>query len=122
MSRMTTGGGCFFFVFFFLKTFSSFVCLIKGRWQTVQTQIRCCRMQHLNRITTVCKKFNHFSSGISKSHTLTYMYMYLKLKLESSDILCGGVHSVCSELRFRPHRDSATDEQLQQIVVSQQIY
>ena len=38
------------------------------------------RMRHLIRVFTVCKQFNHFSLGISKSHNLTY----LKSKLESS--------------------------------------
>ena len=37
---------------------------------------------HLIRVSFVCKYFNYFSLGVSKSHSLTY----LKLKLESSNI------------------------------------
>ena len=33
---------------------------LKGHWQTVQTQIRCCRMQHLIRVFTVCIKYRNF--------------------------------------------------------------
>ena len=51
-------------------------------WQTLQTQIRCCRMRCLIRDSTVCKWFAHFLLGMSKSHGQTY----LKLKLDSSNI------------------------------------
>ena len=60
-----------------------FACLthcIRETRQTVQTQIR--RHRRLIMVSTVCKKLNHFSIGISKCHSLTY----LKLKLESSHI------------------------------------
>ena len=40
--------------------------------------------EHLNRVSTVCKLFNHFSVGLSKSHICSLTY--LKLKLESSNI------------------------------------
>ena len=48
----------------------------KGNWQTVHTQIRHCRVQHLIRVSNVCKQFGHFS--LSKSYSLTY----LKLKFD----------------------------------------
>ena len=51
---------------------------------------------HLIRISTVCKQFNYFSHRISKSHSLTF----LKLKLESSNIQCGGIHSVYNGLKW----------------------
>ena len=51
----------------------------------MQTQIRCCRMWHLIRVSTVCKHFSHFSLGISKSHSWTY----LNLKVNSSNIVEG---------------------------------
>ena len=63
-------------------------------WQTVQTQISRHRTRRLIRVSTVCKYFNHFSLERSKSHSLTY----LKSKLESSNIKCGGVHSVYNGL------------------------
>ena len=54
----------------------------------MQTQIRCCRMRHLIRVSTVCKWFSHPSLGISKSHSRNY----LKLKLDSNwlPIYCVG--------------------------------
>ena len=55
-----------------------------GNWQTVQTQIRCRRIWHLIRVSTVCKKFIHFSLGISKPQSRTY----LKLKVDSSYSVC----------------------------------
>ena len=67
----------------------------KDNWQTVDTQIRRRRMRRLMRISSVCKKFNHCSPGISKSHSLTY----LKSKLESSNIWYGRVYSVYNGLR-----------------------
>ena len=42
----------------------------------MQTQIRCHRMWHLIRVSTVCRQISHFSLGICKSHSRTY----LKLK------------------------------------------
>ena len=53
-----------------------------GNWQTVQTQIRCCRMQCQG---LHCLQLSHFPVGISKSHSLAY----LKLKFDSSNIWCG---------------------------------
>ena len=62
--------------------------------QTVETQIRRRKTRRLIRVSTVCKKFNHFSLGISKLHSLTH----LKSKLESSNISCVGVLSVYNGL------------------------
>ena len=55
----------------------------KGNLQTVQTQIRCHRMWHLIRASTVCKTFRHFSHGISESHSLTYLKLKLSLPIFS---------------------------------------
>ena len=52
---------------------------------------------NLIRVSTVCKQLNHFSFGIPKSHRLTY----LKSNLDSSNIQCGGVHSVNNGLIFK---------------------
>ena len=65
-----------------------------SNWETVQTQIRCRRTRRLIRVSTVCKKFSHFSLGICKSHR----QKYLKLKLVSSNIQCGRVYSVYNGL------------------------
>ena len=54
----------------------------KGNKQTEQNKIRCNRMQHLITGSTLYKWFSHFSLGIFKSHSLTY----LKLKLDASNI------------------------------------
>ena len=60
----------------------------------MQTNIRRRRTQRLISVSTVCKKCNHFSLGISKSHSRTY----LNLKFDSSSIQCGWVNSFYNEL------------------------
>ena len=60
----------------------------------MQAQIRHRRTWRLIRVSTVCKQFNHFSLGIYKSLSRTY----LKLKLNSSNIKCGRVYTVYNGL------------------------
>ena len=65
----------------------------------MQTQIRRRRTRRLIRVSTVCKQFSHFSLGICRSHSRTY----LKLKSDSSNILCGRVYSVYNGLKYKYH-------------------
>ena len=53
-------------------------------------------MQHLMRVSTVCKKFNYFSLGISKSHSLTC----LKLKLCFEYIVWEFIQSKMGEIHI----------------------
>ena len=52
-------------------------------------------MQHLIRVSTICKWFSHFLKEY-----LYHSLAYLKLNLYSSNILCGGVHSVYNGLKL----------------------
>ena len=52
-------------------------------------------MWHPIRVSTVCKCFNRFSLGISKSDS----WIYLKLKLDSFYIQCRRVYSVYNGLK-----------------------
>ena len=53
-------------------------------------------MRCLIRVCTVYKYSSHFTLGICKFHSRTYMY--LKLKLDTSNIECGRVYSVYNGL------------------------
>ena len=69
----------------FKTAFTVTICILNTRkwelWQTIKTQMKCCRMQHFIRVCTVClvklenlssEKELHFYLEIKACHSLVY--------------------------------------------------